>query len=479
MGLSLRPYQIDGIKQIYSMLNEYDRIIFHLQTGGGKTITFLAMIKELVSWGANVVIVMRRRSVVNQTYPQLDKFGIDHGVYMAKHRRYSPSKKVQLCSIDTLGSRDIFPHSDDKNTIVIIDECHDCKPSGRKYGSLINAYSGMKIIGFTATPYDDNSFFQGVICPISSIELMKQGYLVPVKAYAPDIIDTSTVRINNLGQFDNDELFNLCSSSKVVGDAVKNWRKYSQGRRTIVFCVNIAHSKMMCEIFNKAGITSSHCDKDTSDRERRRILKMFKEGEVTCLFNVNVFSTGTDVVEIGCVQYLRPTRSLIFYLQSLGRGLRIAPHINKDNCILIDMAGNWNRFGSPYKEREVTFDKVVKQKGDIEDINVRRCKQCFFMMKATERICPDCGFENPKVERKGYEEVDGELVEVRLSEQEQEAIKQRELIRSINQLYWVQKKNAKLDISFIGWQLNKKFGKQYIDNNFILIDMTIRHLEGK
>lgn len=479
MEISLRPYQKDLLSGIYESWKTHDNVIAYLQTGGGKTLTFMEMIKQLQCWDFYVVIIMRRRPLIMQNIPILDNNGIDHGVYMADHRRYSPSKKVQLCSIDTLGARDSFPHVDKDNVVVIIDESHDCTPTGRKYAKIIEAYKGKKIVGFTATPFSDNSFFQDVVNPISALELMEQGYLVPAKIYAPDVIDVSSVSVDRMGNFNDEELFDVCSKSQIVGDIVKNWKKYGQNRRTILFAVNIEHSKMLCDAFNNAGIKAVHCDKDTKDSDRKRALESIRNDEAKILCNVNIFSTGLDLVEIECIIFARPTRSLIYYLQALGRGLRTALHIGKTDCIIIDSAGNGIRFGSPYKSRDVVLGKNTKPKGDIEDINVRICKQCFYQFKATEKICPECGFINPKITRKGYEEVDGELVEIHLSEKEMEQLALSDMIKKVRQCFFIQRKNPKLDEWFIGSQIEKSYGKEFVIKHMARINNVYEDLKRK
>lgn len=43
---------------------------------------------------------------------------------------------------------------------------------------------------------------------------------------------------------------------------------------------------------------------------------------------------------VDCVLFARPTRSQNLFLQMLGRGLRLSPDTNKENCLLIDLVGN-------------------------------------------------------------------------------------------------------------------------------------------
>jgi len=54
-------------------------------------------------------------------------------------------------------------------------------------------------------------------------------------------------------------------------------------------------------------------------------------------------TTGFDFPELDAIIMARPTNSLSLYYQIIGRGLRKAE--GKENCLLIDLSGNVNKFG--------------------------------------------------------------------------------------------------------------------------------------
>lgn len=55
---------------------------------------------------------------------------------------------------------------------------------------------------------------------------------------------------------------------------------------------------------------------------RSTSLEQLGRGEIDILFAVDMFNEGVDVPSIGTVMMLRPTESVIIWLQQLGRGLR-------------------------------------------------------------------------------------------------------------------------------------------------------------
>src|SRR4029077_725286 len=80
----------------------------------------------------------------------------------------------------------------------------------------------------------------------------------------------------------------------------------------------------------------------TTDSERRdAALRRLKEGEINCLFAVDIFNEGVDVPQIDTVMFLRPTESSLVFLQQLGRGLRRAR--DKACLTVLDFIGNANR----------------------------------------------------------------------------------------------------------------------------------------
>ena len=64
------------------------------------------------------------------------------------------------------------------------------------------------------------------------------------------------------------------------------------------------------------------------------------------LITVDIFSEGTDIVEVNQVIMLRPTQSPIVFIQQLGRGLRKAE--GKEYVVILDFIGN-------YKNNEINI----------------------------------------------------------------------------------------------------------------------------
>ena len=89
-------------------------------------------------------------------------------------------------------------------------------------------------------------------------------------------------------------------------------------------------------------------DSKTPRDERQLYVKRFKNGQIDIIVNVDIFSEGFDCPDIEFVQLARPTKSLVKYLQQVGRGLR--PTESKSRCVILDNVGLHITFGLPDAE---------------------------------------------------------------------------------------------------------------------------------
>ena len=80
---------------------------------------------------------------------------------------------------------------------------------------------------------------------------------------------------------------------------------------------------------------------DTS-APRASSLKALEDGALDIVYAVDMFNEGVDVPSIDTVLMLRPTESLVIWLQQLGRGLRRSAE--KSHLAVIDYIGNHRIF---------------------------------------------------------------------------------------------------------------------------------------
>src|SRR3954464_4646241 len=101
---TLRPYQLAGKADIFKTWELHDIIMFVLATGGGKTVTFVEVIREFLMLGKRVMLIAHRRELIMQSYQTLYRNKIRAGIIMGSHPKefHLP---CQVASIQTLANR--------------------------------------------------------------------------------------------------------------------------------------------------------------------------------------------------------------------------------------------------------------------------------------------------------------------------------------------------------------------------------------
>lgn len=403
MELAARDYQVKSkemIKNEYRVGNK--KVLLWLATGAGKTFVFCDLVKDSIARRKRCAIVVRGRKLVDQASQRLAREGVAHGVLMAGHWNFRPQLPVQVCSIDTLIAREIYPEFD----FIILDEVHLATSPG--YVDWLSHYPDAYILGVTATPWVDKSLehaADSIVHPITMKDLVDRGYLVPFRCFAPSSPDMKGVKTVS-GDFQNAQSEAAMSKGNLTGKIIEHWLKLANNRPTILFAVNIRHSKLLVGRFLDAGVMAEHCEAETKDAERSAMIARLESGATKVICNVGILCTGVDIPSCGCIIMARPTKSKNLFIQQAGRGTRLFD--GKQNCLLLDHAGNVLRHGLPTDEdEEVDLSGKNRQKA-ITD--VKTCSICFLAYVGIG--CPECGPQEKDSSSKSLAESDEELVEV-------------------------------------------------------------------
>ncbi|WP_365978815.1 helicase-related protein [uncultured Bacteroides sp.] len=143
-------------------------------------------------------------------------------------------------------------------------------------------------------------------------------------------------------------------------DFCNSYFAHANGKKMIIFAVNVEHSQRIVQEYREAGISAEHLDTNTPKTQREQILRNFKEGRTRVLSNVDIVSEGFDVPDCEAVQLARPTKSLALYLQQVGRCMRPAP--GKSEGIVLDNAALWTEHGLSQQNRKWTLEGKKKKK---------------------------------------------------------------------------------------------------------------------
>jgi len=400
----LRDYQqkaVEEIRKHYSRGTK--KVLLHMATGSGKTVIFSHIMKSVALKGKRVGMIVRGRKLVDQCHKRLMRENVPHGVMMAGHWNIRPNEPIQICSVDTLRSRSLYPDFD----LIVLDEAHYA--ISKTYRDFISHYPNAYLLPVSATPYSDQSLrhiADVVVKPISFSELVDQGYLVPPVYFAPCPVDVSNVGVSrSTKDYIVAELEDIINQNKIVGNLVETWKKFGENRPTLIFAVSIKHSKHIEQMFNEAGIRTVHCDADSTDAERDGAIKLLETGVIQCITNVGIFCTGVDIPKVSCIIMARPTKSYNLYVQQAGRGSRVVE--GKDNFLILDNAGNILRHGFIQDERKVDLDG--KEKEEVTQIKI--CEVCYGAFRRNLSTCPHCGAEKSQAEKeREIKQEAGELV---------------------------------------------------------------------
>lgn len=376
------------------------KLLLHMAPGAGKTVIFSYILKNC---SIPCAMIVRGRKLVDQASARLIREGVPHGVIMAGHWNNQPNERIQICSVDTLGSRIEKEETIKflkKCKIIVFDEVHFA--TSQFYFDILELLDPeCRILGVTGSPFNPKGLghiADKVIKPITMLELIKRGYLVPGRIFCPDLPDLTGIAING-GDFNKGQLAAKMDEMELVGNLVDTWKKYGENRSSLYFAVNVKHSKHIAQEFRNAGISAVHCDANTPDAEREEVLEAHRKGGIKIITNVNIFSVGVDIPWLQLIGMARPTRSLNLYIQQAGRPTRPDPENGKTNFILLDHAGNVVRHGVPTFERDALLKPQKKRSKEEEEKYLRSIApiicSCLHAYPAHLKECPECGKLKP------------------------------------------------------------------------------------
>lgn len=409
--IKLRDYQQKIIADVKAFMQAGQKnILIQLPTGGGKSAIGAEMIRAGTAKGTKCWFVVNRVELVEQTCKALYTAGVPFGVVSAG---YSPDRKAlaQVCSIQTLTRR---LDSVDKPGLIFWDETRGI--AARTWSNVYHNNPQAYHIGLDATPERAsgeplNKYYQVMVQGPSVRELMDMGFLCDYRIIAAPTADFKDVRVK-MGDYVVSDLDALMNTKKIVGDAVKEYKKYAMGKRNLVFCNSIKHSEHMCQQYNDAGIRAEHIDGKTDKGERAAALKRFERGETLVLTSVDLVTAGLDIPAIQCVTLERATKSIALAKQMIGRGLR--PSAGKDKLIIFDHVNAWKDHGLPDADYPWSLEGRTKE-NKPKILAAKLCAKCYAAFKPFLMVCPECGNAvMTKTREQDFEGTDEEMVELDL-----------------------------------------------------------------
>ena len=295
-----------------------------------------------------------------------------------------------------------FGHRD----LILIDECHLLSPNEDTVyqyviAELLKINPYLKVVGFTATHYrlkqgmlTDEGLFTDICYDVTGIEsfnkLIAEGYLSPlIPKRTLTEIDVSNISITG-GDFNGKQLQAAIDKDEITYNAVKEIVEQGYNRNCwLIFASGVDNAEHVAAMLQSFGVAAAAVHSKLSDGENGQRIAAFKSGQLRALVNNNKLTTGFDHPPIDLIGMLRPTMSPGLWVQMLGRGTRPSPDSGKENCLVLDFAGNTRRLGpinDPVKPRK-------PGKGPAGEAPVHICEKCGVYNHASARHCCNCGTE--------------------------------------------------------------------------------------
>lgn len=405
--LELRPYQVDAVQSIYDYYEKNSgNCIVAMPTGTGKSLVIADFVCGVMGrWpGQRILMLTHVAELVEQNMQELLTLWptAPLGVYSAGlgRREVAP---ITFASVQTVWKRaaELGPFD-----LVLVDECHLIGTRDESmYGTFLTAMRGLnprlKVIGLSATPYrlgqgmlTDGGLFTDVCFDNTQREefnkLLAAGYLMPlVPKRTQTQIDVSAVHVRG-GEYVLNELQQAVDKEQITYLALKEMVEQGADRHAwLIFTTGVEHTEHVTEMLaGEFGIPCASVHSKTERDARNRAIRQFKRGELRCLVNNNILTTGFNAPRVDMIGVLRHTQSPGLWVQMLGRGTRPSHDTGKRDCLVLDFADNTRRLG-PINDPVIPRKKGMK--GGTAPIKL--CEQCGTYNHASVLHCVSCGFE--------------------------------------------------------------------------------------
>ncbi|MBE5900793.1 MAG: DUF3427 domain-containing protein [Lachnospiraceae bacterium] len=351
---------------IYNLLemrkNGVNKALLISATGTGKTYASAFAMRELGF--QRVLFLVHRNQIAKQAKASFERvFGSRIKTGLVSGIVHDYEADFIFATVQTLSkpeNLEKFPRN--YFDACIYDEAHHT--SAGSYKRVMDYFTPNFTLGMTATPDKRDDTIEGrniyeifdhnIAYEIRLQQAMDEDLLCPFHYFG--ITDLAMIADSGNSKEEQLENFRYLTSDDRVHYVMEQaaYFGYSGDRvKGLIFCSRIDEAKELSKKFNEYGLRTlalSGSDSEEARAEAIERLTMDVQSEeddyLDYILTVDIFSEGTDIVEVNQVIMLRPTQSPIVFIQQLGRGLRKASE--KEYVVILDFIGNYkNNFMIP------------------------------------------------------------------------------------------------------------------------------------
>lgn len=350
-----RDYQIDTIN---TML-KYNKAIGRLATGAGKSLCLALLVAKL---NKKSIIFVNSLSLLQQFYDTFVQiFGQEQVGFIGNGR--CEVSKFNIVSIwtaatalgckfevvdDELSEKEVFKEQNKQeifnllksSKIVCIDECHSAKCATIK--NIYKVLDFERLYSFSATPFSDEGMelvLTGMlgeqVVDVSAGDLIKRKILVQpiIKFINVPAIPTYSRDYHSI--YNEYIVENEIRNNMIVHQAQS---LIAKGYKPLVLFKNIAHGKILLELFQKNNIKCAMLMGADKLERREEVKQSFNDGEIDAIIASSIFTTGIDIPKLSALINCSGNKGYILTIQKIGRILRSYP--NKNYAAVVDFVDN-------------------------------------------------------------------------------------------------------------------------------------------
>ncbi|WP_117168138.1 DUF3427 domain-containing protein [Paraliobacillus sediminis] len=311
-------------------------------TGTGKT--YLSAFDVRSFRPKRMLFIVHREQILNKAKSDFKRIlgGIDKDFGIISGSTKQTEAKYIFATIQTISKNENMEQfKNDTFDYILIDEVH--KAGAKSYLNVIDYFKPKFFMGMTATPErtDDFNIYElfdyNIAYEIRLQEALEEDMLcsfhyfgVTDLEYNGEIIDDATILSKLVTGERVNHMLEKINYYGFSGDKVKG----------LIFCSRKEEAKSLSIALNNRGLRTVSLVGDHSQEERTLRVNELENGKLDYILTVDIFNEGIDIPSLNQVVMIRQTKSSIFFIQQLGRGLR--KHDSKDFVTIIDFIGNYN-----------------------------------------------------------------------------------------------------------------------------------------